>query len=94
MTGKLSASEVKDKLSAIPGWVIADNGELTRTYKRKNFMDGLKFVNELAVVAEKAGHHPDVLLTYPSVKISLTTHDAGGLTEKDFALAAAIDSLQ
>ena len=56
-------------------------------------MDGLGFVGRMAELAEKANHHPDVLLTYPRVTVSLTTHDAGGLTEKDFGLAQQIDEV-
>ena len=70
-----------------------ERGELTRTFKQPNFIAGLLFVNRIAGAAEATGHHPDVLLTYPAVKIALITHDAGGLTAKDFALAAQIDKL-
>jgi 4a-hydroxytetrahydrobiopterin dehydratase len=90
---KLSADQIQEHLAKLSGWSLNEAGELTKTYKRKNFLDGLGFVTQIAVFAERAGHHPDVLLTWPSVQIRLTTHDAGGLTENDFKLAAEIDTL-
>lgn len=93
MNPRLSGDEIMSRVSALQGWSIDEKGELTRTYKQPNFMAGLAFVNKIAQVAEAAGHHPDVLLTYPAVKVSLVTHDAGGLTAKDFDLAKEIDAL-
>ncbi len=90
---KLSGEDISQRVSALPGWSIDERGQLTRTFKRDNFLAGLAFVTLIADVAEQAGHHPDLLLTYPSVKVSLTTHDAGGLTDKDFQLAKQIDAL-
>ena len=93
MAEKLTASEVERRLAALPNWTVNEHGELTRTFKQPNFIAGLLFVNRIAGAAEAAGHHPDVLLTYPAVKIALITHDAGGLTAKDFDLAAQINKL-
>ncbi len=93
MPSKISPAEIESHLSALPTWTINDQGELTRTFKQDNFLAGLAFVNQIAPIAEAAGHHPDVLLTYPSVTIRLTTHDAGGLTSSDFALAKQIDAI-
>lgn len=93
MNSRLNSIDIQSRLSALPGWSLSEGGELTRTFKQANFMAGLAFVNKLAPLAEAAGHHPDVLLTYPAVRIALVTHDAGGLTEKDFALAKQIDAL-
>ena len=93
MAEKLSSADISQHLNKLPGWELNAQGELTRTFKQPNFMAGLMFVNRIGGAAESAGHHPDVLLTYPSVKIVLITHDAGGLTTKDFDLAAQIDKL-
>lgn len=93
---KLSDDQIKAKLAALTGWARADVGGkagISKTFARKNFLDGLAFVTKVAVLAEKANHHPDVLLTWPKVTMSLTTHDAGGLTENDFALAIEIDKV-
>jgi 4a-hydroxytetrahydrobiopterin dehydratase len=79
-------------LSNLPGWQV-ENGELTRTFTFKDFLAALAFVNRLGERAEKAGHHPDVDIRYNRVRLGLVTHDAGGLTEKDFDLAAAADKL-
>ncbi len=87
-------AEVDSRLAELPGWRRAEVGGkpgISKTFDRANFLDGLGFVTRVADLAEKAGHHPDVLLTYPRVTMSLTTHDAGGLTDKDFALAAEIE---
>lgn len=90
----LSDDTIRDELASLTGWGRADVGGkpgISKTFNRANFLDGLGFVTRVADLAEKAGHHPDVLLTYPRVTMSLTTHDAGGLTDKDFALAAEIE---
>jgi 4a-hydroxytetrahydrobiopterin dehydratase len=89
----LTPDQIAEHLSRLPGWTINDRGELTHKFPQANFMAGLLFVNRIAGLAEAVGHHPDVLLTYPAVTISLTTHDAGGLTVKDFDLAAQIGRL-
>lgn len=93
MSARLNDTDVEKHLASLNGWSIDSRGELTKTFRRHNFMDGLAFVNQIAQLAEAAGHHPDLLLTYPSVRVALTTHDAGGLTEKDFALAQQIEAL-
>jgi len=93
MAEKLTAAEMERRLAALPDWTVNAQGELTRTFKQPNFVAGLLFVNRIGGAAEAARHHPDVLLTYAAVKIALTTHDAGGLTAKDFDLAAQIDRL-
>lgn len=78
----------------LPGWAVDQDGMLTKTYPRANFMDGFAFIAQIAQLAEAAGHHPDILLTYPRVKVSLITHDAGdALTDADFALADAIEKI-
>jgi len=88
----LSDPEVKSHLSAVPAWQV-EAGELVRTFVFKDFRASLAFVNKVGDLAEKAGHHPDIDIRYNKVRLGLVTHDAGGLTAKDFDLAAAADKL-
>ncbi len=87
-----SSEVVASRLHALPGWQI-EAGELTRTFICEDFPAALAFVNRVGERAEQAGHHPDIDIRYNRVRLSLVTHDAGGLTAKDFELAAAADSL-
>ncbi len=76
-------------MEAIPGW--ENNGkEITRAYKFKDFAEAMAFVNKVAGLAEAADHHPDIDIRYNKVRLTLSTHSAGGLTEKDFSLALQI----
>lgn len=86
----LSDSEIKSRLVSVPDWQI-DSGELVRTFLFKDFRASLAFVNQVGEMAEKAGHHPDIDIRYNKVRLALVTHDAGGITQKDFELAAAAD---
>jgi 4a-hydroxytetrahydrobiopterin dehydratase len=87
-----SKEEAASRLGALPGWQI-EAGELTRTFKFEDFIAALAFVNRVGDRAEKVGHHPDIDIRYNQVRLALVTHDAGGLTAKDFELAAAADRL-
>lgn len=92
----MDPGEIEKRLSGLKGWKLAAVGDrqaIAKTLPQSNFLAGLGLVTRVAVLAEKANHHPDVLLTYPRVTFTLTTHDAGGLTAKDFSLAAEIDAL-
>lgn len=88
----LPDSEIKSRLGSLPGWQIYA-GELTRTSIHHDFRAALAFVNKVGELAEKAGHHPDIDIRYNKVRLGLVTHDAGGLTAKDFDLAASVDKL-
>jgi len=88
----LSEPDVVSRLTALPAWQVTD-GELTRTFVFKDFLASLAFVNQVAGLAEKAGHRPDIDIRYNKVRLGLVTHSAGGLTAKDFDLAAAVDKL-
>ncbi len=88
----LSQSDVESRLHSLPEWRV-EKGELTRTFTRKDFVAALSFVCKVGDLAEKAGHHPDIDIRYNKVRLGLVTHDAGGLTSKDFDLAAAVDRL-
>jgi 4a-hydroxytetrahydrobiopterin dehydratase len=88
----LSPSDVETRLRSLPAWRI-EAGELTRTFNHKDFRAALAFVNKVGDLAEQAGHHPDIDIRYNKVRLGLVTHDAGGLTAKDFDLAASVDNL-
>ena len=88
----LSQQDTESRVRALPGWQI-ESGELVRTFTFKDFLSSIDFVNQIAKYAEGAGHHPDIDIRYNRVRIALMTHDAGGLTEKDFSLAKKFDSL-
>lgn len=88
----LTDAEISSRLKSLPEWRI-ESGELTRTFSFKDFVDSLAFVNKVGDAAEKAGHHPDIDIRYNRVRLALITHDAGGLTAKDFDLAAAANKL-
>ncbi len=83
---------VAGKLLSMPRWKL-ENGELVCRFDFSNFVEAMQFVNGVAELAEGAGHHPDIDIRYNKVRLALMTHDAGGLTERDFDLAAAIDTL-
>lgn len=76
----------------IKGWVQNKNLSITKEFKFKDFKEAIAFVNKIAEIAESEGHHPDICVFYNKVKLTLFTHSAKGLTEKDFILAAKIDA--
>jgi 4a-hydroxytetrahydrobiopterin dehydratase len=88
----LSAQQTESLLSTLPAWQI-EAGELVRTFKFEDFRAALRFVNQVGELAEAAGHHPDIDIRYNRVRLALVTHDAGGLTNKDFDLAGRTDKL-
>ena len=89
---KLKASETKKALAKVPSWK-KKGSTISRTFEFKDFPAAIKFVDKLAPIAEKANHHPDIDIRWNKVTLVLTTHDEGGLTEKDFALATKFDGL-
>ena len=95
-TPTLTPERAHELLGQVSGWEITEiNGRntLTKAYRFKGFMAGVDLVNKIAEVAEREGHHPDLHLSYGSLRVDLTTHAAGGLTDNDFILAAKIDQL-
>lgn len=87
---KLSETEIKTSLADMPDWSELD-GEIQRTFQFSDFEEAMRFVNRVAEQAEAAQHHPDILIRYNKVTLSLSTHDAGGITSKDFDLARRAD---
>lgn len=87
---KLTRTQIKKKLPGIADWRKKGNA-IVRLYKFKDFPAAIKFVNAIAKIAEKAWHHPDIDIRWNKVTLLLTTHDQGGLTQKDFAMAKKFD---
>jgi 4a-hydroxytetrahydrobiopterin dehydratase len=87
---KLEKAEIERRLSALPGWEFKDEA-ISKLYRFKQFMDGIKFLNRVAEMAEAADHHPDVKINYTRITFTCSTHDQGGVTEKDFKLASQIE---
>ena len=89
----LTLQEIGDLLGEVPQWQLVE-GHIERTFVFERFVDAIEFVNIVAEIAESAGHHPDIDVRYTSVKLVLVTHDAGGLTGKDFDVAKRIDGVK
>jgi len=89
----LTLQEIGDLLKEVSLWQLVD-GHIERTFVFERFVDAIEFVNIVAEIAESAGHHPDIDVRYTSVKLVLVTHDAGGLTGKDFDVAKRIDGVK
>ncbi len=97
---KLAAEEIEQRLATVAGWDlgggegVGDGGEIVREWKLEDFAAAVAFVDRVAELAEAANHHPDILLHgWNRVRLTLSTHSEGGLTDADFGLAAQIDSL-
>ena len=90
MRPKLSDLEIRRALGALPGW--SRKGEaVAKTYSFARFSDGIRFVQQVSGLADGMNHHPDIDIRYTNVTFSLSTHDAGGITQKDLDLAKAIE---
>ena len=92
MATRLSDDEVETALAARDGWA-REGDEIVRTYELESFPAVIELVRRIADLAEAADHHPDLDIRYRKLRVALSTHDAGGLTERDFDLAAQIDAL-
>jgi 4a-hydroxytetrahydrobiopterin dehydratase len=88
----ISESEARARLEEVPGWDVGDKS-LVRKLSWRSFPEAIAFVVKVAFVAEGADHHPDIAINYRRVTLTLWTHTEGGITEKDFALAKAINKL-
>lgn len=93
MSGRLTEPEIQQALAALPGWALKGGLEITKPYTFKDFVEAMRFVNRVAALAEAADHHPDITIRYQRVILVLATHSAGGLTEKDVALARQIEGV-
>lgn len=94
MTARLDAKARADALKALAGWSPVDGRDaIRRVFVFKDFVEAFGFMSAAALVAERMDHHPEWSNVYKTVDVTLTTHDAGGLTEKDIALAKAMNAL-
>ena len=89
---KLGEKEVQDRMKGLKAWMI-EKGQLHRAYTFKDFRESMAFVTRIALIAESMDHHPDIDIRYNKVILNLSTHSAGGLTEKDFIFASEIDAI-
>ena len=89
---KLNAEEILSHLAELNYWKVVD-GKLLKRFTFANFAESLEFINKIGAIAETHDHHPDINFGWGYAEIYITTHDAGGITEKDFGLAKAIDAI-
>ena len=89
---KFTTAQIKSALASVPDWK-KKRTVISRTFQFKDFPAAIKFVDAVARIAEQAWHHPDIDIRWNKVTLALTTHDAGGLTKMDFALAKKFDGL-
>lgn len=93
MSKLLTPDEIAHGLTQTAGWTLRDGSEIARVFTLPSFPAALVFAAAVGHLAERMGHHPDILIQYRKVTLSLSTHDAGGLTALDFDLARAINAL-
>lgn len=94
MPQKLAGDARKAALAGLPGWTeVSERDAIFRKFVFKDFNEAFGFMTRAALVAEKLDHHPEWMNVYKTVEVTLSTHDAGGLTEKDITLAKAMDKL-
>jgi len=91
-TDKLSNETLANALESLPDWHI-DQGKLYRQFKFRNFPQAFAFMTQVAMLAEKHNHHPEWFNVYATVDVWLTTHDAGGISERDIKLAQSMSKL-
>jgi 4a-hydroxytetrahydrobiopterin dehydratase len=89
---KLSSPEIQDAVAALPGWTV-ENGKLHREYRFADFVHAFGFMATCATAIEARNHHPEWFNVWNKVVIDLTTHDAGGITDRDAELAAFLESM-
>ena len=92
MIKRLSQDEIQEQMSAVPGWV-QQGASIRREFEFADFPEAIAFVNRVAAEAERADHHPDIDIRYDRVLLVLSTHSAGGITQRDFDLAGKANSL-
>jgi 4a-hydroxytetrahydrobiopterin dehydratase len=89
---KLSSDQVISELQDCAGWVLNAKGQIERTFVFQDFKESLSFVGYVGWIAEQQNHHPDILILWNNVRLSVNTHDAGGITHKDFLLAKTVNA--
>lgn len=88
----LSIKDIHDRLEELKGWELFGS-EITKEFSFGSFREAMEFVNKVGEEAERQNHHPDIMIRYSKVTLTLTTHDAGGITHEDFKLARVIEQL-
>ena len=94
MSQTYTADEISARLAGsdgYAGWALTDDGQISRTYKTKNFLTAMAFVNGVAIIAEKHNHHPDILIQWNIVTLTISNHEASGVTDDDFGIAEAVN---
>lgn len=91
MQSKLSDLEIRRALGGLPGWTRKGEA-LSKTYTFARFGDGIQFISRIATIADEMDHHPDIDVRYTDVTFALSTHSAGGITQKDLDLAGKIEA--
>ena len=92
MSSVVTGAEVLQALQKLPGWTV-NGAAIERTFEFPNFVEAMGFVNRIAEVAEAVNHHPDITINYNKVKLSLISHDSGGLTQRDLRMAGKINEI-
>ena len=93
MADLIKAGDLKERMKKVPEWEL-EKKHIERTFEFDDFADAIDFVNSVAEIAEEEEHHPDIDIRYNKVRLVLSTHSKGGLTELDFGLAERIDTLE
>lgn len=93
MAQKYSPEQIAMVIGELPGWQVAGGETISRSFRFKDHVEAMGFVVRVAMIAETMDHHPDLRIVYNTVDIRLSTHDAGGVTEKDVRLAGRINAL-
>ena len=92
MSTPLTDSEMKAALEKLPGW-RANGKAIERHFEFKDFKDAMAFANRVAMIAEEANHHPDIEIRYNKLKLTLLSHDSGGVTNRDVKMASRINEI-
>lgn len=90
----MTREEATEKMTQVPGWTLSDDAtSLNRAWELKDFTEAFALLTKVAALAEEEGHHPEIWNSWNKVKLTLSTHDVGGLSAKDFILAAKINNI-
>lgn len=89
----ISLDEINKRMAELNDWSIEDGKYISKSFEFSDFKEARDFVDKVGSIAEEINHHPEIVWNYNLVKISITTHSEGGLTEKDFEMAKEIDNI-
>jgi 4a-hydroxytetrahydrobiopterin dehydratase len=92
MSTVLTGAEITQAIQNLPGWKVSGS-TIERVFEFPNFVEAMAFVNRIAEAAEAVNHHPDITINYNKVKLSLISHDSGGVTERDMRMAGKINEI-